>query len=209
MSILFYAGDGALPFPPEVPWTETFTGTNGDLPNQIYWTEGNNGPQIQNNALRLSCGPGAVSGRMVTRFNISGDFSVSVDWDVISGFNTGSDGWAAVLEIFIDINNRFYMYQNAYSADLRMTCATWAGGARVNYFGPTGNSSGKFRIRRSGSTWYGDYDVGGGWVNLGSRGTGSGDTTLIRLETQIWGSYPSATVDWDNFTITQGTLIAP
>jgi len=193
-------------FPPSIPWTETFTGTDGSDPNDVYWTKsGQQNAQIQNNEVRLTCTT-AGSDLLALNYGLGGDFIITVDWSMISGFSSSS-GWATLMQVQVDNNNKITIYQSGNTVDPYIVYATWLNGSRQNNLGPTWNTSGKFRVRRVGSTWYGDYDIGGGWVNKGSRNIGTADITHISLQASNWSTRPTRTCSFDNFTITQGTPI--
>jgi hypothetical protein len=209
MSILFYSAPGGPQFPPEVPWVETFDGENGSPPNPLYWEISGTGGSVVINDNKARVTDSASGNKYLdTLFNITGDFEVYVDY-TMSGYS-GLEGWGPALEIQLDTTNKILLYEEGWagtSHNIKMS--SWVGGSRVNISGVLNGLYASLRVVRSGSVWSGYYNTGTGWVLLGSRTIGSGTVTRVSLQTMNWTNYPVTYTDFDNFTIAQGTLIAP
>ena len=194
-------------FPPPIPWLETFTGENGSEPDPIYWNYSANGTNVINNNKLRMISTHADGTWSALNFQLSGDFTVAVEW-TIQGVAPSNGTAPAGLEIRIDASNRIWMLKQSAPESQQIWMSSWASNVRVdNKVSATGVYSGKFRVRRVGNTWYGDYDKGAGWATAASRNIGFGDTTLIRLINSNWVTTPILWADYDNFTISQGAPI--
>jgi hypothetical protein len=96
-----------------------------------------------------------------------------------------------------DSSNQFYIYRGYRDGSNRYT--TWETGLPWSAFSNTSDTSGKLRIARVGSTAYAYYD-NSGWQQLRTFAIGTGDVT-VRIDTDSFVGNPTATMDYDNFTI--------
>ena len=85
MGLSFYIPTPAPPWPPELPWTEEFTGADGSLPSTTAWS---NSPgdyaSIQNNKLNFDS-PGDNTNPAANFYNkitLVGDFNLQFDFDI-------------------------------------------------------------------------------------------------------------------------------
>lgn len=182
--------------------TDAFTGTNDDLPNQGLWRVFTGTPTIQNNQLRSQATAAPSQDSVYSRFNVTGDFDIQVDYSIPSP-PSGVRSWQMMLRIRIDINNSVSIGRwgndtdQDYLKDERI-----AGTPTYDHSAPTTDTSGKLRITRVGSTWHAYYWNGSAWVEVGTgSAVGSGPITMIELCSNTWTTNPAYTGYFDNFTI--------
>ena len=93
---------------------DDFTGINGQNVNPNRWSP--NELIIQNNKARGICNAGETFNQCETAYKLIGDFDVQVDWECVSGCNTGTAGWSGNLWVRVvgDNNNRAIIYYENY-----------------------------------------------------------------------------------------------
>ena len=155
---------------------------------------GNTGSPWISTGVRATC-------EVVGDFDFSVEF-VLVDWPALNGVRAGI-GW---------LNG----VSGADGVVSRYNIGPPGGAVEPDYFavhaneGPinvaTTDESGRLRVVRVGSSWTGYYDVGGGWVEIG---TVLGPTDPIRPEIRLW-CHPESfggedvSVAFDNFVLSVG-----
>ena len=176
-------------------WDDTFTGSNGDPPDPLRWTKAGS-PDIQSNTLEVNDNEAVTSNGV-----FAGDFDVQVDIDL-----QGSPGnsFRAELQAKIDATHYIGIGLTRYGGGDHWQVAYNTGGGEAYEEDGRSNSWGSLRLVRSGSNitpWY--RDGGGGWVSQFARIIGSGDVEL-RLWIGRWDTFPSVTVQYDDFVVNSG-----
>ena len=206
MAILFYSNTGSIPY---IFGNDDFTGSNGSAPDQSKWNETDpyNSFSIQNNKLNYNgANPDHNAAIFSKQASLTGDFDIQVDWNITSWSQppahtnlvgmlvTDSSGipvnkWAAITRQFNYLGQQVYVFG---SSDL--------GSASI----PTTDTSGKFRITRSGLIIKVYYWSGTQWVWNGN--TNGIDTQLytaeeLYVDVYIRNDTSAMNVNFDNFVV--------
>lgn len=179
---------------------DTFDGTDGDSANDALW-ESECGAgctmDIQSNKLEMAIAAASTSAIINSWFYLSGDFDIQYDFGIPT--ETTTDIWLTGF-VCVDIQGNFVT-----SIDLRYISGklyqSYIGTASTNT--STTDSSGKFRIVRSGSTITNYYWNGSSWTSLHST-TGSTADLIIRIRVQTTTSQ-TVVGTADNFLINSGS----
>lgn len=190
--------------------TDNFNATNGTPPDSALWSvAGVGSAATTNNKMRFSIGGGSSEGINIRTDGIyyaCGDFDVQVDWENIGG-NPSSYSLYTRLSVHTTDGYQYHNYYNYVS-----TSSHWQFLSRC-YYGSTFNEAAPFvtinptklRIKRVGSTWSVYYWNGSSWTTLVAA------SAYVFSTAPVWflinasnssPSYPSATVDFDNFQVT-------
>jgi hypothetical protein len=203
-------------FPPSAPWTETFTGDNGSLPDTLYWTRGGADAgilTIQDNQCNSDTnGTAAKVSSLTSKFNLSGDFDVEFEFQLHT-YGTGTPGtqYSPLFYIKRVSNNDVIAYvsrgvalgRNGYISDGNIA-------GQQSYV--QADATGKLRVTRVGNGFYTYMWSGSQWEWDGApegRYVGSfvGENMYINLFwTNIAGNDIEAAID--NFKINSGTPVA-
>ena len=195
------------------PYSDDFTGTNGDPPNVHLWkTTGVAPPEINNNELRISLN-GSGGGAIQSLFEIKGDFDVQIDWDMVTDPGTGGGlGSEYALEVRIDSNNRLKIYYLPTNDE--WTSRRFISGVSndVDFSENIGTGdSRKLRITRVGSNWSSyRWTSGGSWAVMHSNvAIGSGDIPVngARVYLNNYSGTPNSAVDFDNWSMTADEVV--
>ena len=122
------------------PYSDDFTGTNGDPPNVHNWnpTGSTQYMSIQSNKLNFNS-PGdnaTYITRAISRFDLVGDFDIQIDFDITS--LTQPDSSTSHLAIFL------YQVAGAGGANVANVFRVHQSGAGVNGYDSNGTDSGGF-----------------------------------------------------------------
>ena len=199
---------------------DDFTGTNGDAPKKNLWSDVLHDDQdggdssgtvsIQSNALQFSISSAQTFPYIYTRFAISGDFDVQVDFSGVS-LTTANQlvGLVANQSPETEVFGTSYLMSAAraddsltddYVSNYQGDTAVWAGNP---------DTSGKFRITRSGTTWTSYYWNGSSWTQIKQKTSGSTADVHFILFVRTWGNNSTITPSFDNFTVNSGTIVWP
>jgi hypothetical protein len=225
MGILFYLKE-SNPFPPITPWTETFTGTNGDAPNEMYWTKISDFPPwgltglnttavtIQDNKFNFDSN--GTSGKdTFTQLNckIRGDFDLQLDFDLtLFNLSGGTDAQYAPLVYLYDDSSNMIAWIARAKSNIQVNGYGSDGNAAAVDFYARQEQSGKLRLVRSGNNFY-VYMWNNRWEyngNTSGRYVGNkagGDISVFVRFKNAQGNTVNANMD--NFKILTGELIAP
>lgn len=175
--------------------TENWWGVNGGVYNFT---------RIINNALTFeSTGVSGEQEVTYLRPDINNDFDIQVDWDVTQPTPTTGTHYNR-FSVFLDLTtaNRVMIAKQTSSTNSDIKLQAKIGDAwQTTYDFPTGITSGKFRLYKIGTLVTGQYDVGGGWVTLGTY-----DFTNLAISTTriLFENYAADAVvihDFTNFVI--------
>ena len=175
--------------------TFTFDGNNGDSPDDSLWEIVDGDVQINNDKVRVTQS-GTTQSSIWSKFQLSGDFDVSVDFDSIVLPNAnGAVGVFSLVDsqsynTWCQIGHGFSQYRYYF---------TGYTGTSSKYFA-TSDMSGKLRITRTGSSSTMYKWNGSGWDSLSSGYAGT-DDMYIRLGAGSWAANPALTIDFDNLTM--------
>lgn len=185
--------------------SDEFTGSNGDPPDPGKWTIDAGDPEIQGNKLRHSVSSTANAERMLTRFVVQGDFDIQVDFDLITypasnGYNFAiqartADDERVSMGTGYDVDHRRYISQEFVTS--------WSTVQETT----TADTSGKLRLVRSGSTLTFYTWNGASWDSRGTSTVLGTDDVSLWLVSATWNNNPTATCDFDNFTINSADYI--
>jgi hypothetical protein len=191
-------------------YTDFFTGSNGEAPNTTLWDEvdPNNNLSIYNNKLRYSGTDAPADYRITSKTAfLTGDFIVFVDFDITT-INTPSTNINAVHFIFGDnIPTVFTDYvligiQKTVAGDLLYVVNDPTG--TLSYH--TSDMSGKFKLKRTGSTlkgyiWNGtlnQYEWDG---NTAGHTFSHTSSAAYKAGIRTRQENTELTVDFDNFIV--------
>ncbi len=141
-------------------------------------------------------------GILWSQSQLVGDFDVWMDYnwvayDGVPGCRSFLITYNADLSGYVSIGN--HQWGAGYSREMLMAYTDSAGWHLVaGIFGADVPLSGKYRIRREGTRFYGYYWSSGGWTLLGSVDR-FGDPAVPLFGSSSVGSCPSIEVHWDNF----------
>jgi len=196
---------------------DDFTGTDGADPDVRLWedvqyastdTTGNVVPDIRNNSLDFAISVTESFPYISSRYVLSGDFDIQVDY-AIDAIPSPDESWSVGLLTQTDNANVFNFGSN-YASSARYSVGS--GPYRANTEGGTadtgGNSdtSGKFRITRSGSTCNLYYWGGSSWALLHTDTSYTTADVYILLHARVWDGNKTLNANFDNFTINSGTV---
>ena len=190
-----------VPFsPPSIPWTETFTGDNGDPPDPDMWEIVDGSPEIQSNALQME----TTYERVKLKYNLSGDFDIRAPF---SGAYHNINSWGYTLMAWSDSDNYIAEARHYNSSTSRWASDLMEGGS-YSWDGDVigGVTTGTLRLTRVGSTVT-SYYFSSGWVQQLSGNIGTNEV-IVSLVVNRWGSYSgSHNNNWDNFIVNTGTWV--
>lgn len=184
-----------------------FDGIDGDAPNTDLWSLDNTSfCSLDTNKLKFN---GVEDATPFANFILSGDFDIQIDFDSTSCPTTNS--WIIGLQILQSSNGNGYLLGRSYNSGskidwMRKVNSLYA--ATVTYYSTSVNS-GKVRLTRVGSVWTGYYDIGSGWVSLGTDDNGYSEDVIVNLKGDLWNTNPTITGYLDNFIINSGTVYWP
>jgi hypothetical protein len=154
-----------------------------------------------NQQLQVAMSSGAGGGGVVSTCSLGGDFDVQVDY-ILLNWPTHNDH-----------SVRLGAYDLGGVGMLRFSDSTselYELGPGSTAHTPTNDTSGQFRLVRTGSTISGFFRTGNTWTFLGSE-TVSTRPTRINLDLGSNGTFApgGVSVAFDNFTVNSGALSCP
>lgn len=185
--------------------SDVFTGTDGDPPDPNKWSRSlqvSGYCEIQSNKLRIKADSTYGGVATASRYLLSGDFDLQVDFDLVTYPATGN--WSVTLEVQNPTTGYLcrteYRYDSNYGWYANYYDGSW--GSRGTYLETL--TSSRLRIARSGSTITYYRWTGSAWVSLGTDTTtlGTGEV-FVRLNVNSWSGFPTASADFDNLLINQ------
>ena len=185
---------------------DNFTGEDGTLPDTKLWSTTGD-VELASNTLKL--GATTSSAKCASIFRLSGDFDISIDFDVTG--NPSTDSWISGLYIFQVTDNNGYVVGRGYGGNSLIDFQKLVNGSWDSTLATVTTSvyTGKLRLTRSISTFTAYYDIGSGWVNMGSNNSGYSSEMFLRLTLGSWAGNPSVTAYFDNFKVNSGTIVWP
>jgi hypothetical protein len=195
--------DPYWPTPPAIPWTETFTGDDGDRPDVYIWRAAKRGSGLINsNTLHNTP---SVTGEPVgseVLWYLEGNCEVVVDFDSV--LRPATDGWFQWMRFWVNVDNfmdvKLFYNSGAYKL---ASDGTSSGSGFFTAVNPFNEITGKFRIVRAGNDWTSSY-YDGSWHDLITETFAPGGIR-IQLTGSTSGAEPSSTMAWDNLTVQSGT----
>lgn len=184
-------------------WSYGGDSTTSDPYHSLYAT-------IENDKLRQCANSNRTWQGYVSRFTLNGDFEVQVDFALIDYPSTNN--WRVAIEAVMWPQNkdphdyatiyREYYGTNNVSTNHNMVRAksisgTWTVITNSDYSGTTG----AFKIRRSGSSFYLSYWNGSSWQGETSLSYTNVPPCRINLLVTSGGSYPNSAAYFSNFKI--------
>ncbi len=137
--------------------------------------------------------------------NISGDFDIQVDFNLIVFPSPPTASVGTSLRTYIDPNNAVTCERDRGQWGNRYIACSVIGGSWTCNQVLTSDTSGKFRITRTGTNMK-CYYYSGGWVQLGSY-TLSSSPVQTKLVMNSLSGYPNLT-QFDNFIVNNGETAA-
>ena len=210
-TVLYYKGNKVIYYSTsekQLILDDTFTGTDGDAPNELLWdvvnvTSSGNSFNLQNNKLRFS-GDNADTVEVTSIYSLACNFDIQVDWSEDSGTNV--DRLNIIFRVsstdgskYVDI--RYHRYS---------TNAQWATYTEAGYynFSSRSMSNSSFRIIRTGDS-YKLYTHTVNWDLRATIDNTLGDNVKVSLLVAVESGYPDVNVDFDNFKVNEGIAIWP
>jgi hypothetical protein len=188
------------------PEIQDFTGENGAAVDSSFWEDQNpsNPTVIDTNRAKQHLESGMADPIIRTVNAISGDFSVSVDWEI--GAGASSTWWYQYIELLWNNDDDSTWIGRSYSSEggVGHKVVTYSKDEGVSTLGDYTNNtdtSGTFVLVRTGSTirtYWKSTNVG--WTLWNSPVSVSGDVD-IRLVISNGDNDPTTTVYWDNFRL--------
>jgi hypothetical protein len=190
---------------------DDFTGTDGDAPNPLLWSSGGGAGcivEIDTNKLKFYKPVGTLSSYAETKYGVSGDFDIQVDWSIDSAVAT--NGWATGLLMEFASGDILWLARKYDVTQHYMVISkvgdTWS----VQDTDITTATSGKLRVVRSGSTVAPQYWNGSSWATMANTLSDSGAVSYFQLNLNgNAGADPSMVSRFDNFTVNSGTIVWP
>jgi len=131
-----------------------------------------------------------------TKMPIIGDFDAEVSYEVDSTNYSNGNNHPAVLSV-VQKNNGFNLWVDLWGS---MTYGTFDYPVKHNNAGG-GKYTGKFRVRRVGTSYSTFYWNGSGWTNFLNTSNRPADPAYIRLS--VNGQNGNVRTHFDNFTVTR------
>jgi len=196
---------------------DNFTGEDGDSPSTDLWqvvaapaaTSG----EIDDNKLKITIPDSAndETWRMSSKFYVSGDFDIQVDYEETSDTPSSSQSYPAEMRLEFMNSDHTYLRtrRNSDTSNAMHVSGTNTTSTSVSDY----VASGKFRVTRVGTVikWY--YWDSSQWEWSGSTvGFTTGETTLTDTRVSLAGhaDFDAGTVtEFDNFKVNSGTIIWP
>lgn len=192
---------------------DDFTGDNGDPVNSDYWTgealSGNPGYdnwEIQNNQLYVRQSS-TNNYRMISKFNISGDFDIQLRW-IEDSFPDASTSYIYYFYFQAVVDNDNYM-QARRGWNLRHFDQTNGekGGVYFSDLEERNSTNSGYRIKRVGSTWTSYRYLAGDYTTQMHQVTGMSTSSII-IRIGCYGAAGTSTrsINYPEFEITAGTV---
>lgn len=189
-----------------------FTGVDGEVPNTKLWevtTPSGLSCQIKNNTLNFNVSNSALlAGYARSRYNLSGDFDVEIDFEI---FEQGAQHWTGrllVTDDFSTYNNFAFISRANYLGTKYDSTIRFNGSSVDDNETATTDLTGKLRIVRGGSNVTCFYWNGSSWDSLCTYSNWITSDVLIELA----GFTSSSTlIDFyfDNFKVNYGSIVWP
>lgn len=187
---------------------DDFTGDDDDDPDVRLWTKSasTGTVSIQSNKLQFAINNASGTDAVNSRFHISGDFDIQVDFDTSGCPSTTL--WANGLllkavgggDTILSIDKR-YDVNNYYTSEIKTAGSTNDSDNTTN-----SDTSGKLRITRSGTTVTCYYWNGSSWTSMSTYASWNTDDVFVQLRL-VTTTNMVATATYDNFTINSGTVV--
>ena len=187
-------------------FSDSFTGVDGDPPNEDSWSvhvDGANTLSLDSNRLKHVSVSGEGMNEARSKFTLSGDFDVQIDFDVTS--SAAGDTWGCGLQFIMGTDiYQVYIQVGASTKHYGMNhylSGVWADSGTS----PTTDNTGKVRMTRSGSTFTGYYWNGSAWVSIASHDYVSApDIDIVKCYSNSWDTKPGFITYHDNFVVNSG-----
>ncbi|MBW1812305.1 MAG: hypothetical protein JRJ39_01165, partial [Deltaproteobacteria bacterium] len=193
---------------------DEFAGSYGELPDESKWTASIGHPEhlkIQYNKLNLKADSFDTGNQINSKdtFWLKGDFDIQVDFDLIS--NSNQDRWYASFSVYTveghysRINREYYDAQGGHVyRHASYNGTSWYTEGNVN----SDDTSGKFRITRTGSVFKTYAWYNGQWNQIGSSTNFNTNADVyVRIGLNSTGSLPYTEINFDNFKVNSGNVI--
>jgi len=199
-------------------YSDDFTGWDGDVPDPLLWTlrEDDGSETIQSNkfhCIAVDPGAGHFPGASA-KFSLDNDFDMQFDWDATYIENAD---WNAV---YVQVawpttgggSNRVLMRMRNTTVDRNVSGYWESDGTPDGYHDSSEPSitTSKFRVRQSGTTIRLYYWKTSAWQEIQSPGKTVSGANVPTSGISIWAHAQGGdiTVDFDNFTVSSGTVHA-
>ena len=175
-------------------FVDRFIGTDGNSPDTTNWTAVGPGTNlINNNKLRQSVSGSTTAIASVTyKTSLSSNFDTEVEFSFPS---MPTDVYYEAGILCTDGANSFGI-KRTYDTSYKVYRA-FCNGNLLD--ATTTDTSGKFRLARFGNTIHTYYWDGSNWVELRDHTEDGSGVMEIRLFLSSGNTYPTVSVDWDNF----------
>ena len=186
---------------------DNFDGFDGGPPDTFKWAAREGIPTIRDNKLHLRHDNATGQTESVDSiYRLLGDFDVQVDYEL--GAAPAATSWGLYFKAFIDAENwmgvaRYHGSGHSYIQDCRVN-----GVQNLQQSPATTDTSGKYRLTRSGNLYRAYYREGTDWIAIGNAVAigAAGDEVKIQLRAGAWADLPSFDGYFDNFIVNSGTV---
>ena len=188
---------------------DTFEGVDGESPNLELWRITSGTPTIQSNKLFID-----HSMSIESLPELSGDFDIQIDFNILSGPNTAS--WGFNLRILSPYNgDNIEVYRTYTNSACGSPNSIYEISKEISDIwsevacSPTSDSSGKLRLVRTGSNVQGYKWNGSSWDTVGSAITFNSYNVKVIIRASNWDTNPAFSGEFANFKLNSGTLVLP
>lgn len=186
---------------------DDFTGDDGDPVDSNLWDISgiriNGDPVINNNRVRISIQSGIKdSSQLKTKYSVSGDFDVRVDWNLIG--TVSSDSIYTRLGGYADNGHSFSFYYQRTGGAWGFSSQTYEGSSYVSEATTAVTyTSTKLRLTRVGNLWTSYYWNGSSWVlhRQSNRIFATGEVSFMFYAENYTSPYTACVVEYDNFEV--------
>lgn len=179
---------------------DTFTGDDGAAADPVRWlNQSNNGWIISSNRISNTCDDWE---QLKSRYMLVGDFDLQIDFDFTNMMRISAHTAMVFLQNVDDTKSFFvgqqYYSGRKYTANYKDT--SWGSQQYVS----TSDTSGSYRMVRSGNTITVYYWNGSSWASLQNHNFGSAPDLYVILV--HWSPSGAAVAYFDNFKLNSGTV---
>jgi len=165
--------------------------------------------EILNNELKMDIITDISNGYIRSKYKVSGDFDVQVNFNIPNGIPVLSDSWEFGLRFITDKHDPLlFPIENFTMARYGGSNGPYlfTGTDITNITGGSNDLSGKLRLTRTGSVITGYYWNGTTWVGFGSGISSALSIGYFQLDIRTWSIDHSIKVEYDNFILNSGNI---
>jgi len=178
---------------------DTFTGSDTDPPNTSKWVGAGALPEILSNQLRFDSD---TNDWMRTVYTFTGNFDAQIDFSLATA--PATTAWYAFFDIY-RADAEYCSISLNYDGGKYYESADSTGGWQSIATAGTTDTSGKFRIARTGTVTTFYYD-NAGWTSLGTTSKVGASDVWLDIGVGKYGANPQLLIDFDNYVKNSGPI---